>query len=1142
MKILILFLILGTSTCFSINTYSQTTKLSIKAKSKTLKQVFSEIERQSEFIFVYYDNVIDTKKRVSIDVNDSTIDEILNKLFESTDNTYEISGRQIVVSSNPKADTVKDVVQDDRITVKGNVTDMDGNPLIGVTIFLKENAKVGTVTDTDGNYSIDVPDKYATLTFKYIGFIAREEVVGNRKVINVILQEDVGQLEEVVVVGFGTQKKQNLTSAITTVRVKELKGPTSNLTTMLTGRIAGVISYQRSGEPGQDNSQFFVRGVGSFGAGKVNPLILIDGIESSDTDLARLQPDDISDFSVLKDAVAAAVYGARGANGVILVNTKQGIDGKTKFNFRVENSISTNTRNFKLADNITYMQLANEAYLTRIKYSGSSNGLPYSMKKIDRTKAGENPYLYPSNDWMDLLIEPRTMNQRINLSAQGGGLIAKYYVAGTFNIDNGILKNDKGNNFDNNIKLKNYSIRSNTTLQLTRTTEAVIRVYGQFDDYEGPVGGGGAIFNSVLKANPVAFTPYYPASYSPYKEHILFGNALMTGTTNKLYKNPYAQMVSGYQMYNTSTINAQIELNQNFDFILPGLSARGMGYVQRYSKFASNRSYNPFFYKSTETDGNIYLTPWNDGGPSSIGTTGTEYLSYNEDAKEMTSIYYGEAALNYNHTFSKVHAVSGMLIGTLQNTVYGNPGSLEKSLPHRNLGLSGRASYAFDSRYFVEFNFGYNGSERFAKNNRWGFFPSVGVAWNLSNESFFSPLKNTISNLKFRASYGLVGNDQIGKAEDRFFYLSNVDLNYDDRGYRFGTEWGYHRKGININRYPNVEIGWEESRQTNIGMDISAFGVEVIVDAYRNKRDNILMQRTFIPGTLGLTTGNPYANIGKAESEGIDIGITYNKAFGKDWWTQSRANFTYATNEIKVYDEPNYPASEWYRTRVGQNSNRQYGFIAERLFIDDDEVANSPTQTFGSYHAGDIKYRDINGDGVINDKDKVPIGHPTTPEIIYGFGGTVGYKDFDLSFFFQGSARSSFFIDPGAISPFVQNTESGEQNGLLRAIADDHWSEDNRNLYAFWPRLSLDGVGNNNQTSTWWMRNGSFLRLKTLEVGYTMPEKFVRKIGISDFRLYLNASNLFVLSNFKMWDPEMGGNGLGYPLQRVYNIGISFGI
>lgn len=1039
-------------------------------------------------------------------------------------------------------DIASGIQQQKGAIVKGVVIDyMTQEPLVGVVVTEKETTNA-TPTNSDGEYTISVSNKESVLIFSYLGYQKQEVVIGTREIINIELQVEGTDLEEVVIVGFGTQKKQNLTSAITTVNIKELRGPTSNLTTMLTGRISGVISYQRSGEPGQDNSQFFVRGVGSFGAGKVDPLILIDGIESSQTDLARLQPDDISDFSVLKDAVAAAVYGARGANGVVLVNTKQGVDGKTKFSFRVENSISTNTRNFKFADNITYMQLANEGYLTRIKYTGSGLGLPYELKKIDRTKEGGNQYLYPNNNWMDLLIKPRTMNQRFNLSVQGGGRVAKYYIAGTFNIDNGILKNEGGNKFGNNIKLKNYSIRSNTNLQLTNSTEAIVRIYGQFDDYEGPIGGGGAIFNSVLKANPVAFPPYFPASYSPYKEHVLFGNSLMRGTTDKLYKNPYAQMVSGYQMYNTSTINAQIELNQNFDFILPGLSMRAMGYVQRYSKFASNRSYAPFYYRANESDDEIFLTPWNDGGSTSIGSVGTEYLSYNEGGKEMTSIYYGEAAVNYNYTFKDLHAVTGMLIGTLQNTIYGNPGTLEKSLPHRNLGLSGRASYAYDSRYFLEFNFGYNGSERFAKNHRWGFFPSVGAGWTLSNESFFYPLSKVISNLKLRASYGLVGNDQIGKAEDRFFYLSNVNLNVGHRGYRFGSEWGYHRNGINIDRYPNVDIGWEESRQTNLGLDISLLGVDVIIDAYKNKRDNILMQRSYIPGTLGLTTGNPYANVGEAESEGIDVSLTYNKSFSKSFWTQMRANFTYAVNEIKVYDEPNYPESEWYRTKVGQNSNRQLGYIAERLFVDDDEVANSPTQSFGNYYAGDIKYRDVNSDGVINSKDMVYIGYPTTPEIIYGLGGTLGYKDFDFSFFFQGSARSSFFISPDAISPFVQNAGVGEQNGLLKVIADNHWSEDNRDLYAFWPRLSIDGVSNNNQRSTWWMRDGTFLRLKTLEFGYTMPSKAVQKIGLSDFRFYLNATNLFVLSKFKMWDPEMGGNGLGYPVQRVFNIGVSFGI
>lgn len=1025
--------------------------------------------------------------------------------------------------------------------ISGSVVDEDGNPVSGVTVVEKANPANGTVSNSNGEFSIHVPDQNSVLAFSFLGYEPQELVVGDRRILSIMLKTAAQEMEDVVVVGFGTQKKESLVSAIATVKPSELKGPTSNLTTMIGGQVAGMISYQRSGEPGQDNAEFFIRGVGSFGAGKVNPLILIDGIESSSTDLARLQPDDIADFSVLKDATASAVYGARGANGVVLVNTKSGREGKTQFNFRAENSISTNTRNFRFADNITYMQLANEAVLTR----NPQSPLTYSKDKIEHTRRGDNPVLYPNNDWIDQLIKPSTMNQRFNANISGGGRVARFYLAGTFNIDNGVLRNDNGNDFKNNISLKNYSIRSNTDLQLTKTTVATVRVYAQFDDYHGPIGGGEKIFNSAMAANPVAFPAVYPQSYSPTTTHPMFGSALTPNSTGQLYTNPYAQMVSGYQVNNASTINAQIEFKQDFGFWVPGLTARAMGYTQRYSFFSTTRQYNPFYYKADLTSQGVVLTPFNDGGNASIGTPGTEYLNYNEGEKKVSTAYYGEAVINYDRTFADKHQVTGMLIGTIRHSIVGNAGTLEGSLPSRNLGLSGRFTYGFDSRYLLEFNFGYNGSERFSSNKRWGFFPSIGGGWVVSNEKFFAPLKKVISDMKLRVSYGLIGNDQIGDVNDRFFYLSNVNLNQTgDRSQVFGENFLYGRPGVETTRYANYDIGWEESRQLNLGLDMKIGGVNIIVEPYWQERSNILLDRTYIPATMGLSA-KVKANTGKAKSHGVDVSVDYNKFFRSGLWTTLRGNFTYATNEITVYDEPNYPANEYYRSRLGYPFAQTWGYVAERLFVDDEEVANSPSQKFGDIPvaAGDIKYRDINGDGQITEADKIPIGFPTTPEINYGFGGTIGYKNFDLSLFFQGSARSSIFIDAEAISPFVMKTDQpGNQNGLLRVVANDHWSEDNRNLYAFWPRLSDRANENNTQVSTWWMRNGAMLRLKSLELGYNLPEKAARKIGMTKLRVYVNASNLFVISNFKLWDPEMGANGLGYPLQRVFNIGLSIGL
>ncbi|MEO3407674.1 TonB-dependent receptor [Mucilaginibacter sp. CAU 1740] len=1020
-------------------------------------------------------------------------------------------------------------------TVKGKITDTKGVTMPGVSVTVKHSSR-GTVSDNAGDYVISLPKGRDTLVFSFLGFVKQQIVPVERHTINVVLLDDKNDLNEVAIVAYGTQKKESMVSSITTINPKEIKGPTSNLTTMLAGRISGLISYQRSGEPGYDNASFFIRGITSFGSGKIDPLILIDGMESAANELARLQPDDIAAFSVLKDAAASSLYGARGANGVILITTKSGKSGDTKFNVRLENSTSTNTENFRLADNITYMNLANEAALTRNPVAP----LPYSQNKIDHTIAGDNPLLYPNNDWIGSLIKKYTNNQRFNLNLTGGGPKAQYYIAATANQDNGVLKNQSLNNFSNNVKLKSYEIRSNINVKLTPTTEAILRTSGDFDDYSGPVGGydadgnyvngGTKVFNSTLNANPVLFPAIFPSADLPFIKHPLFGNAAR-GTNGEVYTNPYASMVSGFQQYSTSTLNVQLELKQDLKFITEGLSARGMVYTKRYSYFNLSRQYIPFFYAASPSvsDPKGYtLSLLNEG-------TATEYLNYSQGDKLVNTTTYGELALNYNRTFNKLHNVSGLLIGIRRNYLNGNAGDLTASLPFRNQGVSGRFTYGFDSRYLFETNFGYNGSERFAQNNRYGFFPSVGVAWNVNNEKFFKPLERVINKLKFRATYGLVGNDQIGNAGDRFFYLSNVTLNDPAYSATFGENGGYTKNGVSISRYANEGITWERSKKLNLGMDLGLFdALNLIVDAYKERRSNILMNRAYIPTSLGLTAPVS-ANVGVAEAKGLDVAMDYNKNFGKSW-LQMRGTFTYATSKLLVNEEPQYPANMQYLSRVGQSLTQAYGLIAERLFVDDEDVKNSPKQNFGEVRGGDIKYRDLNGDGQITNLDMVNgLGYPTTPEIIYGFGFTYGYGDWELSSFFQGSARSSFFINPSQISPFVAN--GPDQHGLLDVIAKDHWSEDNRNLYAFWPRLSLTQNSNNNQSSNWWMRNGSFLRMKSAELAYNIREKTLKRYHISSIRLYLNGTNLFLLSSFKLWDPEQGSNGLGYPVQKVFNIG-----
>ncbi len=1031
------------------------------------------------------------------------------------------------------------------------VSQEDGSGLTGVSVVLK-GTTIGTNTDINGDFTLNAPDGKGILVFTYIGFVTQEVPLENRREISVKLVPDTKAIQEVVVVGFGEQKKASLVSSITSVSVADLKTPTSNLTNAIAGKVAGVISFQQSGEPGlgTDNSTFYIRGLSTFGTGKRDPLILIDGIESSPTDMARLQPDDISDFSVLKDAAASSIYGARGANGVVLINTKSGKEGPIKVSLRVENRISTNTRNFQLADNITYMNLANDATLTRSPLAKE----PYSQNKINSTRMGEDPYLFPNNNWVDQLIRDHTFNQGYNINLSGGTNKGRYYLAMTYNKDNGILKVDPINNFNSNISLNNYSIRSNIDFDLTPTTVLTARVYGQFDDYNGPIGGGATTFRNALNTNPVMFPAFYPKDKLPFVDHPLFGSARTINSdaveTTTLFVNPYAEMVKGYETYKTANLNPQLEIKQDLGFLTKGLSARAMTYLKRVSFVSLNRFYNPFYYSSTinPEDGSYKIGVLNDGSSTSIGLPGTEYLNYTEGNKVVESTFWLQGAVDYNRTFADKHDVGGLLVSYISNYEAGNPGTLIRSLPNRNHGISGRFTYGYDQRYLIEMNFGYNGSERFAKKNRYGFFPSAGIGYRISNEKFFEPLKGIISNLKFRATYGIVGNDQIGNRDERFLYMSNVNLNDNGFGSSFGRNDGtavYYRPGVSISRYSNESITWEKSKQLNLGMDLnigSALNsVELIVDVFKQHRSQILQPITYIDNVSGLMA-TPLSNYGKAESQGVDLSANYSKTLSQNLNVELRGTFTYATSKAVKVDELAYDSDLAHLSRAGRPLSQRWGYIAERLFVDNEEVANSPVQ-FGDRGllAGDIKYRDINKDGVINTDDMVPLGYPQQPEIIYGFGTTVRYKKFDLNLYFQGAARTSFFIDPWAIQPFYQyqlpNQAGGYQTGLLQAIADDHWSEENGNLYAFWPRLSTWQVPSNNQTSTWWMRNGSFIRLKNVDFGYNIDK--VKRLGVQSARIYFSATNLLMFSKFKLWDVEMGGNGLNYPIQSVYNLGLS---
>ena len=681
-----------------------------------------------------------------------------------------------------------------------------------------------------------------------------------------------------------------------------------------------------------------------------------------------------------------------------------------------------------------------------------------------------------------------------------------------------------------------YTIRSNVNVNLTKTTELVLRMSAAFDDYSGPIGGGSGMYTHVMQANPVLFKPYYePDEEYAHANHILFGNY---GDAN--YVNPYAQALRGYNEYSKNTMLTQFVLNQDLKMITEGLTASVLVNMDRYSEYTVNRAYKPFYYNIGSYNLQDQSYKLNRLNP----TSGTEWINYEPGKRLINSSVYMEAKAEYTHLFNDKHNVNALLVYTMRNQKSGIADNLQLSLPYRNIGLAGRLAYNFNSRYFGEFTFGYNGSERFSENNRWGFFPSGALGWMVSNEEFFEPLKDVFSQFKFKGSYGMSGQDQIGSGNDRFYYLSDVNMNAG-RNVNWGTQMNYNPGGVSFNRYANDQIGWETSYKMNVGFEATTtFGLSANIEYFTERRENILLDRV-IPGTMGILPAVK-ANLGKAKGHGVDMELNYEKSFNKDWWMTGRGTFTYATSEAVEWEEPDYSETPWL-SKVGKSLGQTWGYIAERLFVDDEEVKNSPTQ-FGSYMAGDIKYRDVNGDGKISDLDQVPIGYPTTPEINYGFGLSVGYKGLDASFFFQGSARQSFWLDQKKITPFLdgnagQSDDDGlkGENQVLQVIADSYWSESNRNPYAFWPRLSNQSVENNTKTSTWFMQDATFLRLKSVEVGYTVPQMLTKKIKVQNLRVYVSGTNLLCWSKFKLWDPEMAGNGLGYPIQRVINVGINLG-
>ena len=1074
--------------------------ISVKGQAMTIKQAIQLIEKNSNYTFFY--NAADLKNTTNKNLNcEGTIEEVLKEVFKGSGITYMIKGNEIILKVN-KEEAAQQQPKKKR-TVTGTVVDAEnGDPVIGATVVVK-GQKDGVITDLDGNFTIAISGSKAQLEFSYIGYRKKTVDVGDLGVINVKMESDNQLLSEVVVVGAGTQKKVSVTGSITSVKGLELKAPSSSLTTSFAGKLAGVISMTSTGEPGAA-SEFYIRGVSTFG-GRATPLILLDDVEISTADLNNIPAETIESFSILKDASATAIYGARGANGVMLITTKTGKENeKTRINVTVENSFNKPMNFPDFVNGATWMEMYNEAQLTR-----NPGATPkYSQLDIDNTRNQVNPYIYPDVQWKDVIFKNMNMNQRANVNISGGGSKASYYMSLQANHDTGLLDTKKVYSYNNNINNWGYNFQNNISYKITSTTKIDLHMNAQIRNKKGPNYSTSDLFAQMLYCNPINFPVTFPAQ--PGDTHIRFGNAIWTGSSVRT--NPYAYMLSSFKEYNENTLNTSLKINQKLDFVTKGLSVQAMVNWKNWASSSYNRTIEPYYY-------GIKGGSYNPSNPTDyeierLGTSGTDYLKTSDISKASDQTFYLDARVNYDRQFN-LHHVTGMLM-------YMQREYRSSVLPERNQGFSGRFTYDYGQRYLVELNFGYNGTERLAKKERFEFFPAVSLGWVISNEKFFEPMTKYIDNLKIRGSYGLVGSDETGLSAgaQHFLYIDQVSLN--NIGFTTGVDMNYTLYGPLVTNYAVVNGGWERVKKLDIGIDLELFRqLTITADYFNEKRYNILLHREAWPESLGYHTAKPWSNKGKVDNWGIELSVNWRKEFTKDLYVDFRGNFTYTENKYVNLDEPVYPYV--WKTSTGKPLSRTTGYIAQGLFSSQEEIDNSPTQNLGStVKPGDIKYRDVNGDGKIDGSDQVMISpYGTTPRIQYGLGMNVTYKKFDFGVFFNGSAKRTIMIS--GISPFGQSDYN-----VMQFIADDYWSESNPNPNAKYPRLGLTSsqTANNTVASTYWMRNGNFIRFKTLELGY----KF--KYG----RVYLNGDNIAVFSPFKLWDPELSWNA--YPLQRTFNIGV----
>ncbi|MBD9110668.1 SusC/RagA family TonB-linked outer membrane protein [Bacteroides nordii] len=1011
--------------------------------------------------------------------------------------------------------------QKSTFSVSGVVYDDLDMPVPGANVYVKNSPGVGTITDIDGKFSLKA-QKNDVIAISFLGY-KQEEYLVTKQESNVVikLKQDSQVLEETVIVGMGTQRKASVVGAITNVDIADIQTPATNINNMLGGRIPGIISLQRSGEPGKNISEFWIRGIGTFGANS-SALVLIDGLEGN---LSEIDPSDVESFSILKDASATAVYGVRGANGVVLVTTKRGTADKLQITGRANLTISHMVNMPEYLGAYEYAKLANEALAVR------GNPIAYSDMALDLIKYQLDPDLYPDVNWQDEVLNRNALQQTYYVNAKGGGSLARYYLSLGMSNESSAYKQEKSSKYSTAVGYRTYNYRVNLDINLTKTTT----IYFGSDGFLSEKSEPGNANTDNLWATQRNLTPLtIPKVYST-------GQLPAYGADNAY--SPYVMLnYTGMSNIRHFRGKSTVELKQDFSMITKGLSGRVQVAYDTEVNLKEQREVLPemFYAAGRHYTGKLGLF-------SSVESKPVTY-KHPEDM-QFYKVHF-ESMLNYERTFAEYHRLTGLLYyymsseQKIDKDLNDKDPSLQSmyAIPIRYQGLSGRITYGLRDTYFLDLNFGYTGSANFAKENRFGFFPAMAAGWVPTGYEWVREKMPWLDFLKIRGSYGMVGNDRL--TNTRFPYLTLMKSGG-------GGGWGSSNGFITEEVIGADNLKWEVAKKVDIGVEAKLFGerLNFVVDIFRDKRDGIYQERQLIPEYAGLQK-MPYGNVGKMVSYGSDGNISFTQRINKDMSFTLRGNFTYSANEVQNWEQA--VQKYGYKDKAGYVNNAYRGYIALGLFRDEADIAASPKQTFGDYLPGDIKYKDVNGDGQITDDDQVPLSYPNYPRLMYGFGGEFVYKNLTLGVLFKGTGNTDYyFVDDNGYWDKGKNGEGyipfygGKTGNVLKIVADqrNRWTPasysgdpSTENPNAKFPRLSYGSNKNNTQFSTFWHANSRYLRLQEVSVNYNLAAgKLLKYLGVRSLDLQFVASDLCIWSPMKLWDAEQADhNGGAYPIPQRF--------